>query len=38
VGTPVTPARFEIHEIAEVDLRFHALSRGERIEVAAPAL
>jgi hypothetical protein len=34
---PVTPARFDLHEIAETDRRFHALARGERIEVAAPA-
>src|SRR6185436_2455739 len=30
------PARFELHPIAETELRFHALARGERVEVAAP--
>lgn len=29
------PRRFELHPIAETDPRFHALSRGERVAVAA---
>jgi len=30
------PRRFELHPIAETERRFHALARGERVEVAAP--
>lgn len=33
----VTPASFTLHAIVETDPRFHALVRGERVEVAAPA-
>src|ERR1700733_12583592 len=34
---PVTAARFELHAIAETDPRFHALARGERVDVSAEA-
>src|SRR6185503_137432 len=30
------PRRFELHPIAATDRRFHALARGERVEVPAP--